>query len=606
MGLQHNVGVVDSFLLLSVKNFVSGQAIYLDYMVPTPIFQNVIPVIALSNPMLLNAIAACGAYNLGRKVGKMEPIQAAAEYYKEANSMLYLALKSKEKDFEVCLATALIITVYEMGFEVSHDLTSHMFGVKTLLEEFPCYFDTVEREITFSSPITKGAFWVLLHCDVLVAFLLRSIPLWNPNNWGPVVGIGDTSYYDTRYPAPGKQKGFSGFDDKSADQHSNNRATESGNANIKSIGPQKTHFWYRKVLHFLFRICSLRGLGYDPSPPNQFPTWISYPTAIQRLLQELQEFLSSMPFHMKPLFDLNMNDKDRAKEASQIVTDRRCSSHTGSSTANGDSYNSMQETAWNQHQHHHSHHLQQPLFGVVGIGQQSHFSSKADIPDFAERSSDERVEMAFTGTHPTTLSQIFFTDPVYSIIYAYCLLAILALMSLKPSGLTMNHFGGQLSTGLNMQGDPKYGPFTTMSKQQTTTSTTKETQKQTKPVMTQLSSILNSVPSSSSADSSSGYDSFKETPFSSTYVLPGSKSSHATIEFEECRQYARQLVSIVISSSKDGQAGGMTAWGLIFAQQFISDPQVREYILAYVGKLCAIGWSADMIKMFLTNGWAMT
>lgn len=120
--------------------------------------------------MLFKAIAACGAYNYGRLAGCMQSLSNAEAYYKEANVMLYSALKAQDKNLEVCLLTALLITVYEMSFEVTRDLTSHIFGVKTLLEEFPIHFDTVKREVQFSSPLAQATFWVLLHCDISAAF----------------------------------------------------------------------------------------------------------------------------------------------------------------------------------------------------------------------------------------------------------------------------------------------------------------------------------------------------------------------------------------------------------------------------------------------------
>lgn len=551
---RYKSNIADSFLLLAVKHFISGQAVYLDYMVANPIFQKAIPVIALSNPMLLNAIGACGAYNLGRKIGKMKPIQAAAEYYKEANTILYLALKSTDPDFEVCLATALLITVYEMGFEITHDLTNHILGVKSLLEEFPVYFDAVKREITFSSPIAQGAFWVLLHCDILAAFLLRSVPLWNPNDWGPLVGLGDTSYYDAKYPDPYT---FNTLAKPQNNSHSfqANITHNLKNARNESQKKNDAHYWYRKVIHILFRTCSLRGLGYDPVSPTQFFSMHSFFSARQQLFDELQDVMNSMPCFMSPLFDINTDEKKRAKEARQAAMSLRDSLGLKQSPANTQGVVSNEYATTNQQHSNYNQYQQQRAFS--NQTQHPFFSGDSAIYGSSDESSetDERIRGALNGSHPVTFSQVFFTDPIYSIIHAYALSATLALNGVKPSQVNFNFFGNNPMNQPVLNDMDKFVPMTIKIKQ----------------------------------------PSDKFSSFSNTDRL--------TFGFEESRAYARRLVSIIISSSHYFQIGGMTAWGFIFAQPYISDPQEREYILAYFDRLCSIGWSVDRIKVFLESGW---
>lgn len=535
VGPRRKTAITDPFLTQMMKSFISGQAMCLDYMVSTPIFQTAIPDLAMSAPMLLNAVAACGAYKLGRKLGKMELIEAAAEYYKVANSMLYVELTSKDKDLEVCLATALLITVYEMGFAITHDLPSHILGVKSLLQEFPAYYDTVTRELKFSSPIAQGAFWVLLHCDILAAFLLRSVPIWNPNEWGPLVGIGDTSYYDSKYP---------------------NKTGLASPRNGGHYGRESKHFWYRRAIHILYRISSLRGLGYDPVKPTQTRSHHTYVTARQVLFDELHDMVDQLPGYMQPLFEINKNDKSRNRGIGQ---DERIVNGLFSATSN---------TAGNINgnpSRHPSSDLCQPGPLLYPTARQTLDEQNCPTPDRQSFSSiasglsrtDEWVQGALYGTHPSTLSQIFFADPVNAIMHAYIISAMLALQNLRPNDETLSPFSsGRVTDGV-------------------------------------VQVAYRGIPLTVKA----------QPPVRKPGEIGAPEMARVKFGFDECRQQALRLVSIITSSTHKFEIGGMTAWGFLFAQLFITDPEERRYMVAYFDRLCSIGWSTDKIKAFLQQGW---
>lgn len=533
--------------MLAFRYFIKGQAIYLDYMVPTPTFQKIVPTIALSNPMLFKAIAACGAYNYGRLAGCMQSLSNAEAYYKEANVMLYSALKAQDKNLEVCLLTALLITVYEMSFEVTRDLTSHIFGVKTLLEEFPIHFDTVKREVQFSSPLAQATFWVLLHCDISAAFLLQSVPLWNPNEWGPSVGVGDTSYYDGHFPA----------------------STNPVEERRRSIHKQTPHFWYRRALYILYRICTLRGLGYDPTLANQNLTSRTYSVARQCLFDELHDMLDNMPSHMQPLFDINVDEIRKAKKARYGLNAYGTS---GVQAANA----TFQGSATNTYRDPNS----------LNTNSQQVSSGQPMLTGRDDESSgtEERVASALSGTPTSSFSQIFFTDPMFAVIHSYILSAMLSLHSLRPNGTSANSFYSN-TVGFGMGDHENLDPIT---------KSIPGTNKTEFGLNENYRSSSSISPSSASMSSPSFYSAPVASPFDPNRVV---------VTSADCMRYARRLVGIITSSAYGFQIGSITAWSFMYVQPYISDQRDREFILTYFDRLCTIGWSSDKIKGFIIDQW---
>lgn len=83
--------------------------------------------------------------------------------------------------------------------------------------------------------------------------------------------------------------------------------------NGEEVYTSNSAFWYRRALYILYRICTLRGLGYDPTLANQNLTSRTYSVARQCLFDELHDMLDNMPSHMQPLFDINVDEIRKAK-----------------------------------------------------------------------------------------------------------------------------------------------------------------------------------------------------------------------------------------------------------------------------------------------------
>lgn len=260
--------ITDTLLHLAIKYYIKYHAAYLDYMSSVSIFQWIVPSLALSCPMLLQAAVACGAAAY-ECVCPNQKMFDKEQYYNEANSLLYAELQKKDRDIEACILTATLITIYEVSRGTDHDIKSHISGVKTLLEEFPFDIDEETQEIKFNSVIVHACFWIMIHCDLYSAFLLRSIPLWNPNAWGPAVGL------------------------RSNIKDSDRKASETNTP----------HYWYSQAIYVLYRITALRGLGYDPTLPSQVFSMRMYSQARQTLIDDLMRLQDDIPTIMKPMFE---------------------------------------------------------------------------------------------------------------------------------------------------------------------------------------------------------------------------------------------------------------------------------------------------------------
>lgn len=535
--------ITDSFLLMTIKYFIRGQAVYLDYMSPTPVFKSIVPTIALSNPMLLKAMAACGAYSMGRTFPNMEVLPLAESYYKEANSLLCSHLQSKNRDLEICVVTALLITIYELSQGVTHDMKSHIIGIKTLIEQLPYTIDENTNELRFDSVICQASFWVLLHCDINTAFLLRSIPLWNPNDWGPAVGISRNEYSNNN---PSEKNNSSPDYDRDTATNSIPSTTKSHDDSF-----QTPHYWYRRVLYLLYRIVTLRSLGYDPTLTSQTLSTRTYSQSRQNLVDELTQFTNKLPSHMRPMFNFD------TQYHSPVGNDGCIFNNTQGSMAKPDTIkNSISPNVTSFSSSIMKDHLKNVSNGTSPMTTSSFLldSTKDNDHQFFSNSYSEPKD-------PPVFPKTFYSDPLFAIINVYVTSGFLSLHSMKsvsgsnifPSDSTgnLNRLSNGYTHNLRAADDPN---------------------------TSNASGIL-------SAPLASPFDPMR-----------------TALTSQDCILYARQVVG-VITSAPNYSVGSMTAWCLLFIPPYIYDNYEREYILSYVESLCGIGWSIDKIKLHIRNEW---
>lgn len=265
--------IADYHTLVYIQHFCKDIAVFLDCLVPTPIFQRLVPSIALTHPALMNAILACGAYTASHAFPDFVGPEVAIKHYNEANALLLVALKVEPRNLELCTLTALCLTIFEILGSVTFELRAHILGVQALLQQFTFHKNETLGTIEFTSSISEASFYLIIHLDLLTSFLLGVVPHWNPRQWSPLVGL-------TQVPAH-----------------------------------PSVHYWYMKVLSLISRAHHLNMLGYDPM---QLPTSSSGSnsttpnnSARRGLLGELYQWASDIPIPLHPLCDLRPVDSSK-------------------------------------------------------------------------------------------------------------------------------------------------------------------------------------------------------------------------------------------------------------------------------------------------------
>ena len=128
--------ITDPYILLYIQFYCRNIARFMDYMVPTPLFQRIVPAIALTEPALLNAIVACGAFTVSHAYPNEVGPEVAIKYYNEGNALLLEKLKEPSIDLELCTLTAILLTVYEIFNSISFDQRLHLMAIQSLLQQF--------------------------------------------------------------------------------------------------------------------------------------------------------------------------------------------------------------------------------------------------------------------------------------------------------------------------------------------------------------------------------------------------------------------------------------------------------------------------------------
>lgn len=259
--------VSDHHLLIYIQHFCKNIAIFLDYMVPTPIFQRIVPAIALTQPALLHAIAACGAYTVAHSFPDFVSVDVAVGYYNKANELLLESLQEQPRNLELCTLTALSLTIFEILSNISYELRSHIMGVQALLQQFTFRKNETLETIEFGSSVSEACFYLILHMDLLTAHLLGVLPHWSPVQWGPILGL------------------------------------------PKSPAQPSVHYWYMKVLYLVSRAQHLNHLGYDPTQTGASGQASQQVTVRRTILNDLYQWGADLPVPIKPLYDLPSNDK---------------------------------------------------------------------------------------------------------------------------------------------------------------------------------------------------------------------------------------------------------------------------------------------------------
>ncbi|OKL57939.1 hypothetical protein UA08_06521 [Talaromyces atroroseus] len=162
----------EEVLLLQV--FVEEVALWMDSMDAGSHFTNIIPYHALNEPLLLNAILACGARHL-HLVNASFGEDRAVHYYNAASRDLLVHLENPHRDRALCATAAVILNVYEVMCESAMQRMNHIAGARALIKE--CRWNG-------KSPGIGGAcFWINVGMELLSCLHFNWRMSWDPDTW---------------------------------------------------------------------------------------------------------------------------------------------------------------------------------------------------------------------------------------------------------------------------------------------------------------------------------------------------------------------------------------------------------------------------------------
>ena len=155
--------------------FVEEVGLWMDSMNHTKHFSQMLPHDSRNDPMLYNALLACGAKHLSL-VNSQYKEEEALPYYETATSLLLRALQNPERDTVRCATTAVCLNVYEIMSERAMQRMNHIAGARALVKE--CGWSGK------STGIGAACFWLNVGMEVLSCLHFRWRVAWDPDTWG--------------------------------------------------------------------------------------------------------------------------------------------------------------------------------------------------------------------------------------------------------------------------------------------------------------------------------------------------------------------------------------------------------------------------------------
>ncbi|KAH8705457.1 putative C6 transcription factor [Talaromyces proteolyticus] len=161
--------------VLLMQVFVEEVGLWMDSMNIHCHFTQKLPLRALSEPMLLNAMMACGAQHL-HLVNASFSEDRALHYYNTASRELMTHLKNPDRDSVLCAIAAVILNSYELMCKDPMQRMNHIAGARALIKE--CRWDGK------ASGIGNACFWLNVGVELLSCLHFNWQMAWNPDSWG--------------------------------------------------------------------------------------------------------------------------------------------------------------------------------------------------------------------------------------------------------------------------------------------------------------------------------------------------------------------------------------------------------------------------------------
>ncbi|KAI1938610.1 hypothetical protein LOZ66_003413 [Ophidiomyces ophidiicola] len=166
------LNTAEEVLLMQV--YVEEVGLWMDSMDPGKHFTQILPFHALSEPMLLNALLACGARHLFL-VNPSFGEEKALYYYNISTRDLLNCLQDPNRDTVLCATTAVVLNVYEVMCEKAMQRMNHIAGARALIKE--CRWNAK------STGIGGACFWLNVGMELLSCLHFNWKMAWDPDTW---------------------------------------------------------------------------------------------------------------------------------------------------------------------------------------------------------------------------------------------------------------------------------------------------------------------------------------------------------------------------------------------------------------------------------------
>ncbi|DAA72930.1 TPA_exp: Uncharacterized protein A8136_4855 [Trichophyton benhamiae CBS 112371] len=161
--------------VLLMQVFVEEVGLWMDSMDAMKHFTRIIPFYALGEPMLLNALLACGARHL-HLVNVTYKEEKALFYYNSATQDLLRYLQNPNRDSALSATTAVVLNVYEVMSTKATQRMNHIAGARALIKE--CRWDGR------STGVGGACFWLNVGMELLSCLHYNWKLAWDPDTWG--------------------------------------------------------------------------------------------------------------------------------------------------------------------------------------------------------------------------------------------------------------------------------------------------------------------------------------------------------------------------------------------------------------------------------------
>ncbi|KAK6531506.1 hypothetical protein TWF281_008307 [Arthrobotrys megalospora] len=160
---------------LFMQVFVEEVGIWMDTLDPLKHFSRLLPFHSLGEPMLLNALLACGAKHLSL-VNSAYKEDRALHYYDFSTRLLLDALQNPDRDTVICAVTAVVLNVYEIMSERALQRMNHIAGARALIKE--CGWTALD------TGFGGACFWINVTMELLSCLHFNWPIAWKPDDWG--------------------------------------------------------------------------------------------------------------------------------------------------------------------------------------------------------------------------------------------------------------------------------------------------------------------------------------------------------------------------------------------------------------------------------------